>query len=134
MKEAPWIFAHYIKKSTTFTKYLFNWVELITSWVDHFHRFSWQLDINCRFFGNEQKSKVPLSYEKWILKTYAKFCQKLLLFFCYCSLHQAKVKLKVRVALMYKSKSSMFFCLPFLTVFYPYRNTLLSGFFWMFKE
>ena len=40
---------------------------MITSLVDHSHQVLWGLGINCRFFDNEQKSKVLLSYEKWAL-------------------------------------------------------------------
>ena len=58
MTAAPWIFAHYVKKSTISAQSLWNLVKTITSWADYIHQVSLKLGINYRFFDNEQKSKV----------------------------------------------------------------------------
>ena len=62
MKAAPWIFAHYIKKSTIFAQSLWNLVEMIILWVNNFHQVTWESGKNCRSYSNEQKSEVLLSY------------------------------------------------------------------------
>ena len=55
------------KKSTIFVQSSWNLVEMINSWVDHFHQVSWGLDKNCRFFINGQFLKVTCFFPQTLL-------------------------------------------------------------------